>query len=140
MNKRRALVGVAAALITASFLGAPDMAAAATCGTTTLDNWLVSGFSCTVGNETFSNFTYQPDGFNGMNGHSNVPASSVGVGPAFTTAGPGVGFNAFWNNAGITSADALITFNVTAPATTPIVDFHLLLDGVVGSVLDVASL
>ena len=75
-----------------------------------------------------------------MNGHSNVPASSVGVGPAFTTARPGVGFNAFWNNAGTTSADALLRFMVTAPANTPIADFHLLLDGVVGSVLDVASL
>jgi hypothetical protein len=39
-----------------------------------------------------------------------------------------------------TSADALLTFTVTAPAATPINDFHLLLDGVVGSVLDVASL
>jgi hypothetical protein len=140
MNKRRALVGAAAALITTSFLGAPDMVAAATCGTTTLNNWLVSGFSCTVGNETFSGFTYNPDGFNGTNGLSNVPASSVGVGPAFTTAGPGVGFNGFWTNTGTATGDVLITFTVTAPATTPINDFHLLLDGVVGSVLDVASL
>ena len=137
---KTSVVGVAAALITTSFLGAPDMAAAAPCGSTTLDVWLVSGFSCTVGDETFSGFTYQQGAFNGMNGHSNVPASSVGVGPAFTTAGPGVGFNAFWNNTGTTSADALIAFTVTAPATTPITDFHLLLAGVVGSVLDVASL
>jgi hypothetical protein len=106
---------------------------------TTLDNWLVSGFSCTVGNEIFSGFFYQPGAFNGMNGHSNVPASSVGVGPAFT-GGPGVGFNAFWNNAGTTTADALIVFTVTAPASTPITDFHLLLGGVLGSALDVASL
>ena len=133
-------VGVAAALITASLLAAPDMAAAVPCGSTTLDNWLVSGFSCMVGDETFSAFTYQAGAFNGLNGHSNVPASSVGVGPAFTTAGPGVGFNAFWNNAGTTSADALLTFMVTAPAATPIVDFHLLAAGIVGSVLDVASL
>ena len=140
MHRVPSVVGVAAALITTSILVAPDTAAAASCGSTTLDNWLVSGFSCTVGDKTFSGFTYQQDGFNGTNGHSNVPASSVGVGPAFTTAGPGIGFNAFWNNAGTTSADALITFTVTAPATSPINDFHLLLDGVVGSVLDVASL
>jgi len=140
MRTLSSVVGVAAALITTSFLGAPDMAAAAPCGTTTLDNWLVSGFSCTVGDKTFSGFTYEPDGFNGTNGHSNVPASSVGVGPSFLTAGPGVGFNAFWNNTGTTAVDAVLTFTVTAPATTPIVDFHLLLDGVVGSVLDVGSL
>src|SRR5262249_7654914 len=42
-------------------------------------------------------------------------------------------------NAGTTSADALVTFTVTA--TTPsITGFALLLDGVFGSVLDVASL
>jgi len=139
MRRVSSVVGVAAALITTSFLGAPE-AAALPCGTTTLDVWLaIPGFSCTVGNETFSGFTYSQGAFNGMNGHSNVPASSVGVGPATTTAGPGLGFNAFWNNAGTTSADALLTFTVTA--TTPsITGFALLLDGVFGSVLDVASL
>jgi hypothetical protein len=137
MRRVSSVVGVAAALITTSFLGAPDMAAAAPCGTTTLNNWLVTGFSCEVGNLTFSNFTYSPDGF------VNVPANVVGVHPATTplTEGPGVGFNAGWQNTGTTTLDALITFNVTAPAATPIVDFHLLLDGVVGSnVLDVATL
>jgi len=139
MRRVSSVVGVAAALITTSFLGAPE-AAALPCGTTTLDVWLaIPGFSCTVGNETFSGFTYSQGAFNGMNGHSNVPASSVGVGPATTTAGPGLGFNAFWNNTGTTSADALLTFTVTA--TTPsITGFALLLDGVFGSVLDVASL
>ena len=133
--RRVSVVGVAAALITTSFLGAPDIAAAAPCVTTTLNNWLVSGFSCTVGNETFSNFSYSPDGF------TNVPASSVGVGPSvLTTAGPGLQFNANWQNTGTTSLDAAIGFTVTAPATTPIIDFHLLLNGLVGSVLDVATL
>jgi hypothetical protein len=131
---------MAGALVSLAAVVASGSTNAAPCGSTTLDNWLVSGFSCTEGDKTFSGFTYQADGFNGTLGRSNVPATSVGVGPAFTTAGPGVGFNAFWNNAGTTAADALLTFTVTAPATTPIVDFHLLLDGVVGSVLDVASL
>jgi hypothetical protein len=130
-------IGFAAALLAMPLMGSP--AWSAPCGSTTLDNWLVAGFSCTVGDKTFSNFFYQQDGFNGLNGHSNVPASSVGVGPAFT-ADPGLTFNAFWNNAGTTSADAVISFMVTAPAATPIVDFELMLGGVVGSVLDVASL
>src|SRR5262249_46629459 len=90
---------------------------------------------------TFSNFSYSPDGFDGTNGLSNVPASSVGVGPSvLTTAGPGLQFNANWQSTGIESGDAAIGFTVTAPATTPIADFHLLLNGVVGSVLDVATL
>jgi hypothetical protein len=127
------------ALLSLAAVVASGSANAVPCGSTTLDVWLVSGFSCTVGDKTFSNFFYQQDGFNGMNGHSNVPASSVGVGPAFT-ADPGLLFNAFWNNTGTTSADALIRFMVTAPAATPIIDFELQLVGVLGSVLDVASL
>jgi hypothetical protein len=136
MNKRRALVGVAAALITTSFLGAPDMAAAATCGTTTLNNWLVTGFSCTVGDKTFSNFSYNPDGL-------NVPAMNVGVGPDALTGLPGLVFNADWTNGTMANEDAFIQFTVTAPAATPINDFHLALDGVggpVGAVTDGATL
>jgi len=135
MRRVSSVVGVAAALITTSFLGAPE-AAAAPCGTTTLDVWLaIPGFSCTVGNETFSNFSYSPGGF------TLVPATSVGVGPSvLTTAGPGLQFNANWQNTGTTALDAAIGFTVTAPATTPITDFHLLLNGLVGSVLDVATL
>ena len=65
----------------------------------------------------------------------------MGVGPSvLTTAGPGLQFNANWQNTGTTSADAVIGFDVTAPANTPIADFHLLLNGLVGSVLDVATL
>jgi hypothetical protein len=133
MNKRRALVGVAAALITTSFLGAPDMAAAATCGTTTLNNWLVSGFSCTVGDKTFSNFSYNPDGL-------NVPAMNVGVGPDALTGLPGLVFNADWTNGTMANEDAFIQFTVTAPAATPINDFHLALDGLSGPVTDGATL
>jgi hypothetical protein len=133
---RSMMVGALVSLATVAVSGSTN---AAPCGTTTLNNWLVSGFSCTVGDKTFSGFAYQQDGFDGTNGHSNVPATSVGVGPAITP-DPGIGFNAFWNNTGTTTADALISFTVTAPAATPITDFELLLDGVVGSVLDVASL
>jgi hypothetical protein len=136
MTIKSLMAGTAASLAAVAGSGSAN---AVPCGTTTLNNWLVSGFSCTVGDKTFSGFTYQQDGFDGTNGHSNVPSTSVGVGPAITP-DPGVGFNAFWNNTGTTSADALISFTVTAPAATPITDFELLLDGVVGSVLDVASL
>jgi hypothetical protein len=135
MMMKSVMAGALVSLATA----APGVADAAPCGTTTLDNWLVSGFNCTVGDKTFINFSYSQDGFNGMNGHSNTPASSVGVGPAFTPF-PGIGFNALWQNTGTTTADALLTFNVAAPAATPITNFELLLDGVLGSVLDVASL
>lgn len=137
MRKGSSLLGVAAALITTSFMGAPE-AAAATCATTTLNNWLVSGFSCTVGDKTFSNFAYSPDGF-----ALTVPASVVGVGPDnFFPGLNGLAFNAGWQNTNPTGGailDALITFTVTAPAAT-ITDFHLALDGVTGTVDDTATL
>ena len=91
-----------------------------------------NGNTCTVGDKTFSGFSYSPDGF-------NVPATNVGVGPA-TTINPGVLFNALWQNATAAPLDAVIVFTVTAPAATPITDAELQLDGVVGSVLDVESL
>lgn len=62
----------------------------------------------------------------------------MGVGPA-DTPNPGLLFNAFWNNATTTPLDAILTFTVTAPSAS-ITDAELLLDGVVGSVLDLASL
>jgi hypothetical protein len=126
---------MAGALVSLAAVVASGSANAVPCGTTTLDHWLVAGFSCTVGDKTFSDFSYSPGGF------TLVPASSVGVGPSvLTIAGPGLQFNAFWQNTGTTALDAAIGFIVTAPATTPITDFHLLLNGLVGSVLDVATL
>jgi hypothetical protein len=138
MRRVSSLVGVAAAVITTSCLAAPDMAKAAPCGTTTLDNWLGSGFSCTVGSLTFSNFVYSPDGLIGTN-----PASVVGVqgvNPDPVTGLPGLLFNSNWTNtnpAGGARDDVFINFNVSGPSIT---GFSLALDGVVGPVLDVATL
>ena len=127
------MAGAAVALATAAASGT---AGAAPCATTVLSNWLVAGFSCTVTTngvtDTFSNFSYSPDGL-------NVPATNVGVGPSATTAGPGLLFNALWQNTGTTPLDAILNFTVTAPAPG-ITQADLLLDGVLGSVLDVESL
>jgi hypothetical protein len=113
-------VAIAATLSTLS-----SGAFAAPCMTMTLNNWLVSGFSCTVGTDTFSNFSYNPGGF-------NAPASTVGVTPigAGTSAGPGIVFNGGWSNTGTTNLDAILGFTVTAPATAPITDASLDVSGV----------
>jgi hypothetical protein len=134
MRRVSSVVGVAAALLTTSFLVAPE-ASAAPCAVTTLNNWLVPGFSCTVGDKQFGNFGYQPDGF------TNVPATSVGVGPDNLFGLPGLLFNAFWNNPAGSGAnfDAILSFDVTSLGA-PINDFHFALDGAVGPVLDVAKL
>ena len=49
---------MAGALVSLPAVVASGSANAAPCGSTTLDVWLVSGFSCTVGDETFSGFAY----------------------------------------------------------------------------------
>ena len=112
---------------------APGAADAAPCINTTLNNWLASTnptFSCTVGDKTFSNFSYNQGGF-------NVPASAVGVGPAITP-DPGIGFNAAWFNITSTPLDATLSFTVTA-ATASIHDAELLMGGPTGAAQDVES-
>jgi hypothetical protein len=128
---------MAGALVSLAAVVASGSANAAACGTTTLNNWLGANFSCTVGDKTFSNFVYQPDGF------TQVPATVVGVGPDSFFAGLfGLAFNAGWINdapVGSPILDAFIQFTVTAPAAI-INDFHLALDGVFGTVNDRATL
>jgi hypothetical protein len=133
MLKIRPLVGVVAALITTSFLGAPDMASAASCGSFANLQGLLNADTCTVGDKTFSAFTYSPDGF-------NVPATNVGVNIDTITGGLGLVLNGAWDNTtGTAAKDVFFNFTVTAPSAL-ISDFHLQLDGVVGSVTDTATL
>jgi hypothetical protein len=91
-----------------------------------------AGFSCTIGDKTFSNFQYGQDG-------TNVPAANVGVNVDTSLTPFGLVFNAFWQNTTSSAQDALITFTVTAPAAI-ISDFELALDGVVGNILDGATI
>ena len=123
-----AVVSVAAGAVSGA-------ANAAACVTTVLSNWLVAGFSCTVGDKTFSNFSYNPDGL-------AVPANAVGVGPAIT-ANPGVQFNGGFinlNPVGGAVLDAAFTFTVTAPAATPITDAELAILSGTGAFSDTEQL
>jgi hypothetical protein len=108
---------------------------AAPCVTTTLDQILATTnptFSCTVGDKTFSNFSYSPDG-------TNVPATNVGVAVDTLLGLPGLVFNGFFDNTTGDNEVALLTFTVSAPAAL-ITDFHLQLDGAAGLVSDRATL
>ena len=132
---------MASAFIPLAVVVASGSAKAVLCGgptTNTLADFVTAtgvsnGVSCTVGDKTFSNFSYNPDGL-------NVPAANVGVSPDTLLGLPGLVFNGGWSNTTTANEDALITFTVAAPAASPITDFHLALDGVVGSVLDAATL
>jgi hypothetical protein len=101
---------------------------AQTCTQTTLNNYLGSGFSCTVNDQTYSSFNYTsestPAGF-------APPASGVTVTPITTPENPGLQFTAGWyasTSSGVLSMDS--TFEWTATSTSPITDLSLSIAGV----------
>ncbi len=98
------------------------------CPTTTYDNYLGSGFSCGINDQTYSNFQYS--------GTSNppgywIPAGSITVTPITTAGNPGFQFGAGWfasTASGILEQDSLIQY--TANSSTPITDLSLSIGGV----------
>jgi PEP-CTERM motif len=106
-GKRMKKLGVALIVMLASL-----SAFAGDCTTTTLDNYLGSGFSCGIDDKTFSTFSYlsssNPGGF-------AIPANGVEVSPITSPGNPGFLFNAPWqvsNNSGILAQDSLIGYTV----------------------------
>src|SRR5262249_24850769 len=104
----------AGALVSLAAVVGSGSAKAGLCGAPTLNTLAdfvtitgaSNGVSCTVGDKTLGNFTFQPDG-------TNVAASGVGVGPDDLFAPlPGLLFNAFFSNSGTTKIDAFISFDV----------------------------
>lgn len=99
---------------------------ASNCPTTTYDMYLGNGFSCTIGDTTWSSFTYSsssnPPGF-------APPAGSVNVTPQ-TTGNPGLQFQAGWlasNSTGILEEDS--AFGFTINSNTPLTDLTLAIAG-----------
>jgi len=107
------------------------VAFAANCPTTTYDQYLTSGFSCGINDQTFSDFAYagesNPPGF-------GVPAGSITVTPITTPGNPGLQWTAPWfasTASGVLSQDSLFQFNVnTNPGGSPITDLSLSIAGV----------
>ncbi len=98
------------------------------CTQTTLNNYLGSGFQCTINDQTYSSFDYtsesNPSGF-------SIPASSVTVTPISTPNNPGFQFTAGWGVStatGILSQDSTFEWNVTS--VSPITDLSLSMAGV----------
>jgi hypothetical protein len=137
---------MAGAIVSFATVAVPGVANAVVCGqptAATLAQVITLG-SCTVGDKTFSGFSYLQDGFTGLiQGIPNVPATAVGIGPA-STPDIGLAFNAGWTNsntAGI-AADAAITFTaaITPPAgTTLITDAQVQIQSGFGSFQDIES-
>jgi len=77
-------------LLMCVMLGTSMLALASACPTATYDNYLGTGFSCTVDDKTFSNWSYTSSASGGA---LQVPASGVAVTPITTPSNPGFLFS-----------------------------------------------
>jgi PEP-CTERM motif len=118
-------------LLVCVLLGTSAIAVAGLCPTTTLDQYLGSGFSCGIDDKTFSSFMYSgtsnPPGF-------GIPAGSVAVSPITSPGNPGLQFSAGWfasTSSGILEEDSLLQYAVNVnPGGSPITDVSLSIGGV----------
>ncbi|MGA7459006.1 MAG: PEP-CTERM sorting domain-containing protein [Candidatus Korobacteraceae bacterium] len=116
------------ALTLAVVLATAVIALAGNCPTTTYDQYLGSGFSCSINDQTYQDFAYtgtsNPPGF-------QIQAAGIGVTPITTPGDPGLQWSAGWGvgtSLGILSQDSLFQFAVTS--TNPMTDLSLSIAGV----------
>ena len=103
---------------------------ASACPSGTMANYIGSGFSCTIGDKTFSNWFYQgtanPPNF-------ALPPGSVGVVPQTQLGNPGFRFSAPWSVStlsGVLSMNSDIDYGVTVnPGGALITDVSLAIGG-----------
>jgi hypothetical protein len=103
---------MAGAIAAVALVAVSGEANAAACPTATFSTYLVAGFSCDIGDKTFSGFSYFMDG-NGLNGASTPTAAAIAVIPQ-DGGTPGLAFDGLWNapNAGGV-ADSTINYTVS---------------------------
>lgn len=106
------------------------IAFASNCPNTTYDQYLGSGFNCTINDQTYQDFAYtgtsNPPGF-------EIPAGSIGVTPITTPGNPGLQWSTGWNastSSGILTQDSLFQFVVTGDPNNLITDLSLSIAGV----------
>jgi hypothetical protein len=87
---------------------------AASCGTASLATYATAGFSCTIGDKTFSNFAYQLSPITGQPTAANITVSPDITAPPGSE---GLTFSGNWSISGVSqSLDSLITFTVANSA------------------------
>jgi hypothetical protein len=101
-------------------LAALPAAADTPCATAALSSYLVSGFTCSVGDLDFSDFSFNTGGTN------PVTAAGVGVTPVTSPDGPGLDFDpsGFVSGDGL-SQDVMVGFTVTAAPGVYIDDIYM---------------
>jgi hypothetical protein len=108
-------------------LAAAAFASASNCPSTTFDQYLGSGFTCTINDQTYQDFSYSgtsnPPGF-------QIPAGSIQTTPITTPGNPGLQWSAGWGAStasGVLEQDSLFQYAVTS--TSGITDLSLSIAG-----------
>jgi hypothetical protein len=116
-------------LLTLFVFGLGSSAWAGTCMPGTLAEYDASGFSCTLGDLTFSDFSYIgiADGGAGVPSDAGVAVTPVpaGSGPTGFTSDSGLLFTAAWLASSGQTVDSSITYDVTTTNTGGITDLAL---------------
>lgn len=102
---KRFAILLASLAVAASFAVATPTA----CSSETLNNYLVSGFACTIDNLVFSNFTYSDT----ASGTSPIPSTAVNVVPITIPDDEGLEFTAGWSVIEPAEEDSNIGFKVS---------------------------
>ena len=122
--KKFVMAGALASLATVAAAGA---AYAAACPMAAMSTYIVMGFTCTIGDKTFSNFSYTPNAMDNMGGVGAMAsaATAVGVMP-FGAPEYGFSFTGIWNSGTNGTADAGFGYTVAVTSGAALIDSALL--------------
>jgi len=116
MRKMKRALWVAALIVGLSSLAeAGVVPAVASCSLGTMATYSATGFSCTIGSLTFSDFSYSSASFGGA---TAVPADGITVSPITSGSEIGFEFEAPWSVSSDQGEDSAIGYTVTATAGT----------------------
>jgi hypothetical protein len=111
------LAGALTSLVTAAGIGGA-YAQIGPCPTAAMSNYVVTGFMCTIGDKTFSDFSYTP----AMLGTGSAsPATGVSVMP-LGAPNYGFRFTGIWNSGSNGTGDAGISYIVAVTNGQPLID------------------
>jgi hypothetical protein len=134
--KKFMMAGALASLATVAAVGAANAAACPTA--TPMSTYIVVGFTCTIGDKTFSDFTYTPNAVNNPGG-TGAEASAATAVTVNTFGAPeyGFSFTGIWDSGSNGTADAGISYTVAVTNGQALINSALL--SITGSLVGVGG-
>jgi hypothetical protein len=113
------IAGALASLATVAAVGTGYAQPIGACSSAAMSTYIVTGFTCTIGDKTFSNFTYGTS----VSGDGVVtPATSVNVSPVTGPPLWGFNFGTLLSSGASGVADAAITYDVAVTSGMPLIN------------------